>query len=334
MISCVPVLVDYSSLLKRAIFASALDDLKAGGSFTGGIYGSLLMFAAFLRRPEVNAAGVWMFGDAGYPARRKQLIPSYKEKRANDRQLLSEEDKEKAMSQMVTAKNLFKILGVNYSAFKDREADDCLMAAVKVCHSKGVLPIVVSGDGDLLQAVNYGARVWNFKQWVDQTNFREVIGVETRNYIAYRTLTGDASDSIAGAAGCGPVRAAAILNDFESLFEGATPPDQIRELKSFIESLEQKKRPAWQQSIVDDNERLVKVATGIDLSNSFGPTAVIAKKLAEPPAVVDSKGFLQECDRLQFASIIKDSHRILAPFRGASMAGRILAGAVKAPLGY
>lgn len=327
------LILDANSLIVRCIMASALDDLKANGLWTGGIYGSLRSLRSIASMPEIPVDRIVAFFDHGVPARRRALIPTYKQERAERREMLSPEDREKAFTQIAKCYTLFGHLGIRCLSFVDREADDGVAAAVRTLAAQGVESLVVSSDADLLQTVAMGASVHDLSDGKLTTaeNFQDVVGVHPRLYTLYRTLTGDQSDSIKGAYGCGPKRATALLQDFLAADENEFPPpvtdlpveQQLDELCVFLRRKgRQGAEPtdtdlvlkAWEAQILSDAPRLRKVAQGIDLSASFGGTTKLAARMDDLPPVAE-RAFLQACKQLNMRSVLGDPEGYLRPFR-------------------
>jgi len=310
-----PVIIDGNSLIVRSIMATALDDLKAGQVWTGGVYGTLTSLASFLTQPEVRmrADQIIMFFDAGVPPGRLDCIPNYKAERKEKRKLLDDEDKEKAFQQLHSARKMLELLGVTCLAYRDREADDCVAAAVRIFAGRGVTPFVISGDRDVWQTVRMGARVWYLskKAWIDAENFEDMAGVSLDHYVLYRALVGDASDSIAGVFGCGEKRAAALLQEYGDEFEALEPLEQFDKLVNFV--ARQKVKRKFEQALIEDAPRIADVIRGIDLNDSFGGTRGLCARMAERKSV-DKMGFLRYAKRHQFNSVLGDPDRYINPF--------------------
>lgn len=318
------VILDANSLIVRCIMASALDDLKANGMFTGGIYGSLRMLRSILSMSDVPVDRVYAFFDHGVPPRRMQLIPGYKSARQERRELMSEEDKAQAFQQVDRCFELFGLLGVRCLVYRDREADDGVAAAVRVLACQGnQRPIVVSSDGDLLQTVRMGADVWdlNHGRMVTVENFHEITGVPLEVYTTYRALTGDTSDSVEGSRGCGPVRGAQLLaevithdaDQLPPLLTTLPAPAQLEEVGIYLRTKGDDLR-AWERTVLESLPRLRRVVLGIDLSVSFGPTEGLEPRLNDLP-LIQERAFLQACKSLQMRSVLGDPEGYLRPFR-------------------
>lgn len=320
-----PFVIDAHNLLMRCCMASALDDLKAGGQFTGGLYGALGMLQSLLKHPELPGGPLIACFDVGVPPRRRELLPGYKAGREARREKLPEEALDGVYEQVSQFYALLPSFGVLPLAYRDREADDVVSAVAQVLLAHGMSPVVVSSDADLLQTVNYGARVWHlsWRELVHGGNFVEKCGVEPDLYVLYRTLVGDTSDSIKGARGCGAVRAQALLEEFQNDLRiglaldrvTLSPVAHVRMLCQLLQ--ERGNLAAWEQRVLDDHDRLEREACGIDLLRSFGPDERLRVKLLTPRSVdvlAIRKAFVQ----WRFQSYLLNLQGFLQPFEMAA----------------
>jgi 5'-3' exonuclease len=311
-----PILIDAQSLIKRNILCSALDDLKAGETFTGGVYASITTLVSILSKPEIRPAGIYAFFDSGIPLERMAACPYYKGgDRAEKKKALTDEQIEKALSQLHTCRELFELLGIICAAYQDREADDCVAAACQLLPDQS--PIVVSGDKDLFQTIMFreGISVWDLanKQMVTRDNFTEVTGVYRGAYPLYKTLCGDQSDNLKGAIGVGPDKAAELMGMLPVWgLEDSLPEVQLDAVCDYLTGLHERK--VWQQALLDDRNRIGLELQAVDLRCSFGSTEGLAAKLRQRPEP-DWKEFLRRCKELRFSSVISDQFRFLTPFK-------------------
>ena len=316
-----PLVIDANNVISRAVFATALDDLRAGGVFTGGVYGALGTLRSVVSKRHLRPGPLVAFFDNGVPPKRLKLLPDYKSERKERKELLSDEDREKAFEQIAECYRMWPNLGVLCLCYKQREADDGVAAAVRIYLDQGLKPIVISSDRDLWQMAAWGATIYN--PWddfaVDAENFEEHSnGVPLDRWLLYKAIVGDPSDSIAGVRGCGHKRALALLQEMD--FEGeADPQKQLRMLCAATrERLRtDKKAPAYVKGLAAAEDHLSRVLPAIDLWSSFGPRKRLTARLAAPPAL-DKKAFLRHCRDLHFASILGDPDRTWDPFRRAA----------------
>lgn len=321
------LVVDANNLISRCIFASALDDLRASGTFTGGIYGSLNSLRATIQHPQVRGVSkIIACFDNGVPPFRLGLLPDYKADRQNRKKLLSDADRQKAMGQVVRCYEIWPSLGIQCLSYAQREADDAVAAVALVLLSEGVQPIVASSDRDLFQLVAFGAHVFDLRtnQLIMQENFEEHSeGIPLGQWLLYRALVGDNSDGVKGAPGCGKKRAKQLLLglDLSALpdAERSDPHAQLRYLCAVLrDRVNVAKRPkAFERSILEHEDYLHRVIKATDLRASFGPTRKLSARIKEPVAV-ESKTFLRHCRELQFRSILGDPMGMLDPFMALS----------------
>ena len=310
-----PVVVDANSVIVRAIMASALDDLKAGGIYTGGIYGSLGSLKSIVSSLDAQAGRVVAFFDNGVPPRRRELVPGYKSDRQARSGQLSEEEKERAYVQIEQCYELWPTLGIQCLSYKDREADDGVAAACRIFIEQGHAPLVVSSDRDLWQVCRWGAEVWVLKAGLILTadNFEGHTEVSPELWLLYRALVGDSSDSIPGIDGCGPKRAGALMSDLRV----RPGEDPVSVLLSHLRSKDRLLK--HEQAVLEGEDHIRTVMEAIDLSRSFGGLRGLRKRLAEPPAV-DKRAFLRKCRELSFDSVLGDPDGYLGPFQRAASA--------------
>ena len=320
-----PLIIDANNLIVRAAMTSALDDLKSGGVYTGGMYGALQSLRALVKTPDFNVGRIIAFFDHSTPPYRRALIPTYKEDRETKRELLSEDEMEKVWSQIDKSYELWPSLGIQCLAYRAREADDCVAAAVRLLAEAD--PLVISGDKDLYQCVGMGASVWDLsrKILVDADNFYDEAGdVLPETYVLFRTLTGDSSDSIKGAFGCGKKRAPGLIQathewddaqeELPPAFDDLDPWEQLDRVVAYVGTLDAPRK--WETAVAEEHQRLRKVARGIDLRDSFGNVAVLAEELQDPPAL-DALGFLRACKGYGMKSVLGDAKGWLEPFQAA-----------------
>jgi 5'-3' exonuclease len=132
------------------------------------------------------------------PYKRCKIYPEYKANRQHD-PILREQLRE-------TAKEL-KSIGIECYASKGYEADDILATLYDQAVDKGVIPVVASGDKDLLQLQCKVIDPFTSKE---RTSL-EVFGCKPDEVHDVLTLAGDTSDNIPGVPGIGVKTAVEII---------------------------------------------------------------------------------------------------------------------------
>lgn len=228
----VTVWVDGNNIGWRALHAG--QDLSYRGQATG-------MLALFLHilRASLDTIGevlrverTVVCWDAGIPEFRRRIYPSYKAGRNGLR--TSEEARENRQrfdaQQEILATELLPPLGVGQRYAQGWEADDVIASGI--AEAREMVPqslhVIVSGDRDVWQLVGQQVAVLSPTEgWVTRKNLQQVTkGMKTgQEWLWYRILTGDASDSIRGIGKVGPVRARELLVHARTLLASAVDDD-------------------------------------------------------------------------------------------------------------
>lgn len=193
------ILVDSYSLVFRTFYSGAT---------------SLEWFWTNLKNllKKLPSGRVVLVGDAGGKNWRHDLLPEYKSNRHS------------TPSELVTQLNELPIqaceLNFEWIACKGWEADDILYTLVLQAEREGYEAVVVTGDKDLFQLMQYPhVRVWNGikNEFVTLEYVKKKFGVTPHLIGDFLALAGDASDAIPGVPKIGPKTAASLLNRYGSM---------------------------------------------------------------------------------------------------------------------
>lgn len=324
-----PVLLDATGLAKRCIMAAALDDLKAGRTFTGGLYAALKSLRSIVGMHDQYLGPVYAFFDCGVPQFRFDILPTYKEKRKERREMLSPEDKERAFKQVAAFERILPLLGVRTLKYRNREADDGIGAACRIVAEDGWNPFIVTGDTDMFQLiarhdVDVAVYYLMTKRIITASTFHDEVGVVPEHFLLYKLIVGDKSDEVPGVPGIGETRAAQLLTEVAEELEAksnggwylgdASLPEQVDEVADVLRG--RKKLRKFEQSFLDHAETIKRLAPVIDLSDSWGDDSSLRRKMKEE-ATVQPRAFLRECKRYSFRSILGDAKTFLRGFEVA-----------------
>lgn len=324
-----PVLLDATGLAKRCIMAAALDDLKAGRTFTGGLYASLKSLRSIIGMHDQRLGPVYAFFDCGVPQFRYDILPTYKEKRKARREMLSPEDKERAFKQVAAFERILPLLGVRTFKYRNREADDGIAAACRILAEDHQDSFIVTGDTDMFQLIarhDVDVSVYYLltKRVITTSTFHDEMGVVPEHFLLYKLIVGDKSDEVPGVPGIGETRAAQLIEEVAAEIEAksnggwylgdADLPAQVDEVADVLRR--RKKLRKFEQSFIDNAEEIKRLAPVIDLSDSWGDTRSLRRKMKEP-AEVNPRAFLRECKRYSFQSITGDAKTFLRAFEVA-----------------
>lgn len=107
------------------------------------------------------------------------------------------------------------------------EADDTIFTLANYLKNFNTTVVVLTGDKDMLQIIDKNISVLMLKKGIseveffDQNKFQKEFGFDSKFFVYYKALVGDASDNIKGVKGIGPKKATDIikksnLNDIEN----------------------------------------------------------------------------------------------------------------------
>lgn len=275
------------------------------GDLIGGAIGFVrtLGFLSGLIRPSKI---IVVFDGKGGSKRRKELNSNYKSGRAFSVRTVHggevaltnpKEAKENMLwqfSQLVTFLNTLpvKIISLDYI-----EADD-VIAYLATEPFKDNKVVIASGDNDYLQLINENVCLYSphLKKTICDTNFFEMYGFNSKNFIWYKCIIGDNSDSIKGVKGIGK-ETIKLINDFLTNNIYTKPEEFLTELNTYIlaklDTLDIKEKTQKSlfnklsklRSLINENEETIKMNFKLmqllDVNISGNNKLIILKKANE-----------------------------------------------------
>jgi 5'-3' exonuclease len=219
------LLVDGNHMAHRCRHVFHLDNHGIDVSVT---YGFIKNIESLIKR--FKPTSVLVMYDGGVPQFRCVAVPSYKTGRDHG----DAEEYEDFLRQLNELSNFFNIAGIVSVRKSMTEADDLLYQASRILDGNN---LIVTGDADLLQAVNATTSVFvpAKDKVVTVSNFEEVTGTKLDRYVDWRAIQGDSSDNIPGVMGIGPATATKLFEAFKDLSgiynaaNGKSPIGDIRE---------------------------------------------------------------------------------------------------------
>ncbi|MDR1560272.1 MAG: DNA polymerase I [Clostridiales bacterium] len=219
------LLIDGNSILNRAFYALPVLT-NSGGEFTNAVYGFLNIFFRFIDEEQPRYAAVAF--DLRAPTFRHKLYAEYK----GTRKSMPEE----LRPQVDLIKNLLKLMRVKIFALEGWEADDILGALAVQAEESDLMPVIITGDRDLLQIATDTVKVRIPKTKGGKTEVEdylaadvlERIGVTPTEYIDVKALMGDTSDNIPGAPGIGEKIAVKLIQTYKTLENCLALADEVK----------------------------------------------------------------------------------------------------------
>ena len=189
---------------------SMINHINPQGNHIGGLTGFLKSIGYIIKLIRPSRV-VIVFDGIGSSSTKKNLFPEYKSNRNTGKILnweifeTKEEEKESMINQMVRLVDYLKLLPVTLLSIDKIEADDVIGYLVENSFKNSDSVTILSADKDFYQLINNKVQVYNpFKKYCyTPKEVLEFFGVSSKNFVLYKTILGDSSDSIPGVKGIG-----------------------------------------------------------------------------------------------------------------------------------
>ena len=223
------MLIDGNSIVNRAFYGVPL--LTNGeGRYTNGVYGFLNILFKLLDEEQPDYLAVAF--DLHAPTFRHRTFDGYK----GTRKGMPEELRE----QMPLLKEVLQAMHIPIFEQEGFEADDILGTLSALAEKNGIVPVVVSGDRDLLQLAGETLKVRIPKTKGGRTETEDYYaadvqakyGVTPAEFIDMKALMGDASDNIPGVPGIGEITAAKIITQYHDIETAIAHAAEIKPKKA------------------------------------------------------------------------------------------------------
>ena len=223
------MLIDGNSIVNRAFYGVPL--LTNGeGRYTNGVYGFLNILFKLLDEEQPDYLAVAF--DLHAPTFRHRTFDGYK----GIRKGMPEELRE----QMPLLKEVLQAMHIPIFEQEGFEADDILGTLSALAEKNGIVPVVVSGDRDLLQLAGETLKVRIPKTKGGRTETEDYYaadvqakyGVTPAEFIDMKALMGDASDNIPGVPGIGEKTAAKIITQYHDIETAIAHAAEIKPKKA------------------------------------------------------------------------------------------------------
>ncbi|WP_429140650.1 DNA polymerase I [Aeromonas allosaccharophila] len=255
------ILVDGSSYLYRAFFASQQADLRTSTGLPSGAVRVMANMMRSLRKqyPDCHVAVVF---DAKGKTFRDDIYPEYKATRASMPDDLR--------SQVAPIHQMIKAMGFPFLMVDGVEADDVIGTLARQATEKQLPVLISTGDKDMAQLVSDHVTLIDTMKDVktDREGVIEKFGVPPELIIDYLALMGDKVDNIPGMTGVGEKTALALLQGIGSIDEIAANLDKVAALgfrgsKAFADKFRE------QEEQVRLSYRLATIKTDVELEQSL-----------------------------------------------------------------
>jgi DNA polymerase-1 len=260
------MLIDGLNLFFRNF--SAINTINSKGIHIGGLGGFFRSLGTLIRQIQPTQV-IIVFDGVGSSTNRKNIIPEYKSGRNTTKvtkyglfDSIEDEDESK-IEQITRIIQYLKTLPVKVLTLSKVEADDVIAYLSMTLPKKAPdRAFIVSSDKDYLQLVNDQVIVYRpiEREFYTKDTIKQEFNLEPHNFLLYKTLLGDQSDSLPGVKGLG-------IKKLYKLFPELSSTDKLS-LDDILNISEEKlKEHIIYARILSDVELLENKYKIMDLSN-------------------------------------------------------------------
>lgn len=234
-----------------------------GGELVNAVYGFSTMLLKII--DDLKPTHMAVAFDTEKPTFRHAEYVGYQAQRPKMESELS--------SQIKIVQEVVRAFGIPIFSTAGYEADDLIGTITKKAKKKMEI-IVVSGDKDLLQLVDFRVRVYapikglSESRMFDQKEVKKELGVTPAQVVEYKGLVGDPSDNYPGVPGVGPKTAQQLLAEFgtvKKIYQGIK--SKKGKAKSMNPKLLAKLAEGHESAVL--SRRLAQIATDAPLKVSL-----------------------------------------------------------------
>ncbi|MCD8215635.1 MAG: DNA polymerase I [Clostridiales bacterium] len=223
------ILIDGNSIINRAFYALPILSNK-NGDYTNGVYGFFNILFKFINEEKPTHIAVAF--DVHAPTFRHKTYGEYK----GTRKPMPVE----LRPQIPLLKEILKKMNISVFEKEGYEADDILGTLAAKCEKEGIVPVIISGDRDLLQTATeitevripktkgFGTEVENYFA----KDVFEKYGVTPKEFIEVKALMGDSSDNVPGVPSIGEKTAIKIIAEYKTVENAIEHADEIKPKKA------------------------------------------------------------------------------------------------------
>ncbi len=253
------------------------------GEEVGALYGFLRLLLKILRERKPEYLAVCFDSKGG--TFRDDLYSEYKANRsATDPGLVS---------QLITARELVKAIGLKGVYLKGYEADDIIATLARRAEKAGMEAVIISGDKDAAQLVGDSVKMWDGSapEFSGPEAVLAKYGLPPVQLPDYFALTGDSSDNVPGVAGVGPKSAAKLVQTYgalENILAAALDPALVAKDKALAKVAKDMENARLSRRLVT-LEADAPVEEGLDI---FKPAPMGGPELEEMARRLEFKDLL------------------------------------------
>lgn len=288
-------MIDGHALVFRAYYAFPASLTDKNGKQNNAVYGFSSMLLSVLKelQPEYMAVAF----DLDKPTFRHIEYVGYKAQRP-------EVDVE-LTDQLEGVKAVVKKLNLPIFAVEGFEADDVIGTLAKQAQSeklkaKNLETVIVTGDQDAMQLVNESVKVYvpgrgkKPAMIYGEDEVRERYGLEPKQIVDYKAISGDVSDNIPGVKGVGPKTTIGLLQKYLTMERIYASLDEAMKKGEISKAVGEKLAHDYEEAV--RGKHLATIVTDVPISLDLA-----ACKVSD----YNQKQVIQLFEELGFKSLIK-----------------------------
>jgi len=289
------VLIDGHALVFRAYYAFPASLTNKEGKQINAVYGFSSMLLAVIKElhPEYMAVAF----DLDKPTFRHIEYVGYKAQRP-------EVDVE-LTDQLDWVKRVVKSLNIPIFEVEGFEADDVIGTLAKQAKSeklktKNLETVIVTGDQDAMQLVNGSVKVYvpgrgkKPSMIYGEKEVKERYGLEPKQIVDYKAISGDASDNIPGVKGVGPKTTRGLLQKYLTVERIYATLDEAMKKGEISKAVGEKLADDYEEAV--RGKHLATIVTDVPISLDLAACRV---------SDYDQKKAIQLFEEWGFKSLIK-----------------------------
>lgn len=285
------MLIDGHALVFRAYYAFPASLTNKEGKQINAVYGFSSMLLAVIKElhPEYMAVAF----DLDKPTFRHIEYVGYKAQRP-------EADVE-LTDQLDWVKQVVKSLNIPIFEVEGFEADDVIgTLACQGAKKEDLETVIVTGDQDAMQLVNGSVKVYvpgrgkKPSMIYGEKEVKERYGLEPKQIVDYKAISGDASDNIPGVKGVGPKTTISLLQKYLTVERIYATLDQAMKKGEISKAVGEKLADDYEEAV--RGKHLATIVTDVPISLDLGACRV---------SDYDQKKAIQLFEEWGFKSLIK-----------------------------
>jgi DNA polymerase-1 len=247
------LLIDGNNLAARANFIDP-NLHRSDGIKTGLVFIAIKSIKFLIEK--FNPTKTIVVFDRGWSKKRIEIYPEYKENRKDIYRTQKEiEEKNAYINQIKRFQEYISCLPINQVFIKSTEADDIIAYILNKFKDEVIL---VSSDSDFYQFIPYGVKIYDGikQQFIDNQYVFNKLGIDSSDYLFYKSMLGDKTDNITSINGFGEKAAISVLQKSKCT--------QLQQLKENASSVSKKKEDKYQKfvdnfNIIERNYKLISL---------------------------------------------------------------------------